>query len=817
MESAAASSAFGAGQRRWQLPADVSAFIGRGGELARLASLLGTARLVTVAGPGGVGKTRLALRAAAATGYSDNGCLVELSGLSGPALVPDTVALRLGLQPAHSASQLDAVLGELRGRELLLILDTCEHLAAACARFAATVLRETDDVKILATSRQPLHVPGEEVFRLGPLPVPDDDAVTAGVAGGSAAAAARACTGDAVALFTQRAAAAVSGFALAPADLPHVIRLCRRLDGIPLAIELAAVRVRALPIAELAARIEAGTAAGTGTRRGGTVRHQTLRAAIGWSYGLCDEAEKAAWRRLSVFAGPFDLTVAKDVIADGAVCAGQAGDVVCGLVDKSVVLPADGGRFRLLDSVREYGAARLAEAGEDVACRDRHLARYLNLAREFSHRIVADGQQDRLGRLRAEHENLRSALDHGLAAPGRKETQADADAATQRLQAAARLAAALYPYWIMTGSIREGMHWQDKALSRFTAPSPERASALASRALLGASVGAPEAAGQAAEAIAVADSAGDERAHARAYLARQLALTTTGRYPEALEAGKQARRRLEALGAAPALRLLDMQLGLTYVHARNFDAAIEHCERLLRGLGPSERWLRGNAHTLAALAHFQQPGRQEECASAASAGLQAMLEIGNLIGEAYSLEVLAWLAADAGRYQRAAWLLGAAQTLWDRTGGRLSGSAVLAGYHDRSAAVAVNALGSPRYAELHAAGATRPLAQIAALAIAGADVLPDPPGPRPDADSGSGWVVSEGLTAREREIAVLVASGLSNREIAARLVISKRTVDAHVNHIFAKLGLSSRVRLTIWLRGRGPARADNELSRAARA
>ena len=805
MDSPAASGAPGAGQRRWPLPADVSAFVGRSGELARLTGLLGTARLVTVTGPGGVGKTRLALRAAAAAARSGDGCLIELSGLSEPDLLPDTVALRLGLQRAHSVSQLDAVLSELRDRKLLLILDTCEHLAAACARFAVTVLRETDEVKILATSRQPLHVPGEEVFRLGPLPVPD------------AAAAPLAGDGDAVELFTRRACAAVSGFALTPADLPHVSRLCRRLDGIPLAIELAAVRVRALPVAELAARVEAGIAAGTGTRRGSTVRHQTLQAAIGWSYGLCDEAEKAAWRRLAVFAGTFDPVIARDVIAGGAVRAGQAGDVLRGLVDKSVVLQADGGRFRLLDSVREYGAARLAEAGEDAALRDRHLARYLNLTREFSHLIVADGQQDRLWRLRAEHENLRSALEYGLAAPRRKETEADADAASGRRRAAARLAAALYPYWIMTGSIREGMHWQDKALSRFTAPSPERASALANRALLGAPAGAPEAAGQAGEAIAMAERVGDERAHARAYLALHFALTTTGRYPEALDAAQQARRRLEALGAVHALRALDMQLALTYVHARNFDAAIEHCERVLRGLGPGERWLRGNAHALAALAHYQQPGRQEECASAARAGLRAMLEIGNLIGEAYSLEVLAWLAADAGRCQRAAWLLGAAQALWDPTGGRLSGSAVLIGYHDRSAAIAANALGTARYAELHAAGATMPLSQIAALALADTDPLPDLPDPRPVAGETCGRLAGEGLTAREREIAVLVASGLSNREIAVRLVISKRTVDAHVHHIFAKLGLSSRVQLTLWLRDRGPGRPYGELSPATSA
>jgi predicted ATPase/DNA-binding CsgD family transcriptional regulator len=817
-----------AGWRRWPLPADVSGFVGRSGELARLADLLDGARLITVTGPGGVGKTRLALRAVANANAAANAngtatatslgdiCFVELSGLTDPELLPDTVGLRLGLQRAGAASGIDGVLGELRGRKLLLILDTCEHLTDACARFVQTVLRETSGIKILATSRQPLHVPGEEVLRLGPLPVPSTDSGTIIKAG----------AGDAVELFAQRAAAAVSGFTLTEPDLPDVIRLCRRLDGIPLAIELAAVRLRALPIAELAARIEAGLGAGTGTRRGTISRHQTLHAAIEWSYGLCTDAEKAAWRRLSVFAGTFDLAVARDVIV-------ASDEVLGGLVDKSVVLPTCAGRYRLLDSVREYGAARLAEAGDEADCRERHLARYQGLTRDFSHRLVADGQQGRLGQLRAEHANIRAALEYGLT-DARPRTGTDPDAADPDVtgpdavaararaatsaRAAAKLAASLFSYWVMSGSVREGMHWQDKVLDRFGEPSAERASALANRVLLGTGAGVAEEhpVGQANEAIAMAARLGDERTHARGYLALQFALTTAGRYQEALEAAKQARWRLEALGAEHALRTLDMQLALTYVHSRNFDAAIEHAQRSLRGLALSERWLRGNAHVVSALAYYQQPGRQVECENVVKAAVRETQEIGYLVGEAYSLEVLAWLAADAGRGQRAAWLLGSAQALWERTGGRLSGSVVLEGYHQRSAAMAAGTLGTAKYSELHAAGAIRPIAQIAALAIAGTDVLPGLPAPRVAEEIG-GWQGSDTLTAREREIAVLVTRGLSNRDIAERLVISKRTVDAHVNHIFAKLEISSRVQLTIWLRDRVPVRLADERSPSARA
>jgi non-specific serine/threonine protein kinase len=273
------------------------------------------------------------------------------------------------------------------------------------------------------------------------------------------------------------------------------------------------------------------------------------------------------------------------------------------------------------------------------------------------------------------------------------------------------------------------MRWQERVLARFAEPSPQRASALANLALLGTAVGVAEAEGQAHEAIAMAARLGDDRTHARGYLALQFALTTAGRHQDALEAAKQARWRLEALGAEHALRTLDMQLALTYVHARNSDAAIEHAQRLLRSLPRGERWLRGNAHALLALGYYQQPGRQAEGERAAIAALRATQEISNLVGEGYSLEVLAWLAADAGRCQRAAWLLGAAQTLWDRMGGRLSGSPVLDGYHKRAAAVAAGMLGTAKYAELRTAGAAKPLGQIVQLAIAGADVLPERSGP----------------------------------------------------------------------------------------
>jgi len=830
MNSAAAPAGLEAGRRRWQFPADVSAFVGRADELATLAAMLPGARLVTVTGPGGAGKTRLALRAAASAsdGYPDGMCLVELSDLTDEALLYPTIARCLGLGEGDHRAARAAVLDHLRGKRLLLILDTCEHLIACCARFAARVLRDGAEVAILTTSRQPLHVDDEQVLRLGPLPVP---------ARGSDRA-----PGDAVELFATRAAAALPGFTVTAANLPDVIRLCRRLDGIPLAIELAAVRTRALPLAELVTRLEGRFSLLTGARRGTAARHQTLRAAIEWSYPLCTDDERTLADRLSVFSGSFDLAAARNVAACAQMPDGMVGGVLAGLVDKSVVLAAGDGRYRLLDSVREYAAGRLALTGQQADCQRRHARWYLTMARDFGRRLVAGDQPARLAGLRAEHANIVAALACGSADSGSAKGGSAKGAAGQGPgRDAARLAAVLLPYWLMSGRLLEGIRWQAETLARFGEPSLERATALADSAVLCAMLGRPNALAHAQQAVAMAARIGDEMIRARGYLALQLALALSGDYPRALAAATRARRLLTALGADTALRCLDVQVALTYALGGDFAAAADLCQRTLAGLQPGERWLRGWAQAVSALALYQQRGRQAECADAAAAALRGARDLDDPVGEAYALEVLGWLAADDGRCERAAWLLGAAQSLWQQAGGMLGGNAVMEGFHSRSACIAASALGAGKYAELHARGAGRPLEQIAALAFGGANMLPGVPDPRSARDNDAGRQANgpgtggpgndvpgnggsgtdrlgndrpgtSGLTGRERQVAALVASGLSNREIAARLVISQRTVDAHVNHIFAKLSVSSRVQLTRRLSDRAAQAPPDKLS-----
>jgi predicted ATPase/DNA-binding CsgD family transcriptional regulator len=748
-----------------ELPAEVTSFIGRQAELAQLDGLLKSARLVTVTGPGGVGKTRVALRAAAraAGNYRDGVCLIELSGLRDPELLAHTFAAALGLPEQDARSQLDAVLDHLRERNMLLILDTCEHLLDACAMLADTVVQEAERITVLATSRQPLDIPGEYTCPVSPLPVPEPGAAQAGAS-------------DAVELFAQRAATVVPGFTVTDANRDDVIRLCRCLDGIPLAIELATVRLRALPIERLAERLAGRFRVLTVGRRAALPRHQTLRTAIEWSYDLCIPAERALWARLSVFAGTFDIDAAEEVCAGGELDREDIVETLIGLVDKSVLLRVedDGGGYRLLDTLREFGAGQLAEVGGQAVLRDRHIARYLRMAEYFG-RHFADDQLAAYRALRREHANIRAALEYALDLPGR-ESQA------------ARLATALYGYWHISGMPREGRYWLTRVLERFPDPSPERAWALIVRCYL-----VTRAREDGMEGISIAERLGEELIAARGYLYLHTALAASGRLDEAARAGATAAERLQAADDRIGLLCLDAQMAQMHAIAGDLDRAIARCAQGLRRADDGgELWSASYMHYTTGLALFRK-GEYEAGAQAEYRALAMKAELGDALGIAHCLEVLAWIAVRQGRHGRASWLFGAAGALWARCGRRVSGNPVLEEFHRQAEEAARQALGEKRYAALHAHGAGHQLDQVITCAASDSDELGQAIPERGEAQP-------DPLTSREREIAELVSEGLSNREIAERLVISKRTVDAHVEHIFEKLDISSRVQLATWLK-----------------
>ncbi|MDX6343921.1 MAG: hypothetical protein QOH87_4059, partial [Trebonia sp.] len=567
-----------------ELPREVTGFVGRGRELGALAGLLGAVRLVTVTGTAGVGKTRVALRAAtlAGEGFADGVRFAELGELRDLDLVPHTVAACLGLPEQDARSGTDAVVDYLSDRNALLVLDTCEHVIGGCVPLVGALLREAPGVTVLATSRQPLDMPGEHVFLLPPLPVPEP-----GEAEG----------GDAVELFAQRAAAAVPGFTVSAANRCDVAELCRRLDGIPLAIELAAVQLRATSLRALSGRLEHRFLMLTGGRRVALPHQQTLRTAIQWSYDLCSPAERLLWTRLSVFAGSFSIPAAQDVCAGGSLDRGEILPALIGLVDKSVVLrpEEDEPRYRLLDTIGEFGAELLAESGEQAGVRGRHVAYFTSLAEDFGHHDKDGDQLARVRELRGEHPNIRAALGYALGAPG-----APGD---ERL--AARLASALRPYWEISGLLREGRHWMDKILTRFPGPSAERGRLLLTRGVLAIFQGElRDAIADLEASTELSEAAGDALACALGHTYRCLAFVFSGRHAEAAAAGATAEERLRAVGHLSGLVSLDIHLGYLHLLAGEPDQAIERCAQGLRRLDDGERWARSYLKVITALSLF---------------------------------------------------------------------------------------------------------------------------------------------------------------------------------------------------------------------
>jgi predicted ATPase/class 3 adenylate cyclase len=439
------------------LPLQVTSFVGREREMADVRRLLATTRLLTLTGPGGTGKTRLALQVAADLGdrYAQGAWLAELAAVADPAQVPNAVAAALGVQGEPGRPLADTVLAALRERELLLVLDNCEHLLDACAALADRVLHACPRVQLLATSREALGIAGEVSWRVPSLALP-------GPAG--APSAATLTQFEAVQLFIQRAVAVQPAFRVTNQNAPAVAQICTRLDGIPLALELAAARVRALPPAQLLARLEDRFRLLTGGSRTALPRQQTLQAAVDWSYDLLSGQEQALFDRLSVFAGGFALEAAEAVCAGAGVDELETVDLLTRLVDKSLVaaeeLPDGTARYALLETLRQYGRARLVAGGGAAALHERHAAHYLALTEEAESALEGPQQAAWYDRLEREHDNLRAALGWWI----------DRQDASHAL----RLAGVLWLLWWFRGYNNEGEAWLDRvlALPGADAPSP---------------------------------------------------------------------------------------------------------------------------------------------------------------------------------------------------------------------------------------------------------------------------------------------------------------------------------------------------------
>ncbi|WP_253873738.1 ATP-binding protein [Actinomadura rupiterrae] len=755
----------------------MTGFVGRRDELAEVRRAVERSRLVTLCGPGGVGKTRLTLRAAAGlrAAFEGGAWLVELSALRDPGLLARTVAETLRLPDVGAGDPVDLLAEHLASRHLLLVLDTCEHLLDGCALLAEVLVRAAPRLHVIATSREPLNVIGEHILPVGPLAVPPEDAADPE-------------TCDAVRLFTERAAAVRPGFAVTGANRAAVARLCRRLDGIPLALELAAVRLRAMSVDELDERLSDRFRL-LGPTRGGQLRHQTLHTAITWSHDLCTGAERLLWSRLSVFPGDFDLTAAERICADADLPAGTVFGLLTRLVEKSVLqYEEDRRRYRMLDTLREYGAERLEGADE---VRRRHREHYAALAERVAANQLGPEQLAWFGRLRDEQANLRVALEWSLSTPDEQE-------------AGVRLALRLAPYWYFAGLFGEARSWYERAAEACD-DGPERAWTEFWNATYAIQQGDLDPARDVLEGLLVrADELRDPDLLAHAHFEIGLIRFYEGDLEEAVASYEQAELVWDRIGYRNPIAL-----NVHYAHAGahallgDFRRALDLCARSLevcartgeRWTAASAVWMRGTTHWL------KGDGKRAEADIRESLRVKAACR--DLVGIVVCLDLMGACAITAERPERAAVLCGAGEQLW-----HLLGSPIQRGTHYlamREALVAGlrDALGGDRVSELFAKGAALEVEDAAAFAL-GDDDLPAARRPGPDAPDAAPEETP--LTRRELEIADLVAEGLTNREIAERLVIAKRTVDSHLEHILGKLGFTSRTRVAAWAIERRTAR-----------
>ncbi|WP_157847629.1 ATP-binding protein [Streptomyces violens] len=635
------------------LPAGKTRMVGRRTELAEIGLLFaGAARLVTLTGVGGVGKTRLALEAAAGlqSRFRDGAWLVELSPLRRGGLLPHLIAEALPLADQTARPVIDVLADYLADRELLLVLDTCEHLTDACALTVQALARAAPGLRILATSRRTLNVPGEEVLTVEPLPIPETDDPAAAQA-------------DAVVLLGERAAEHVPGFKATDAGRAELIALGRRLEGLPLAIELAAARLGELPAKELTERLDDRFAVLGETDElvcgADPPWHQALRTAIGWSHQLCSPAERLLWARLSVFAGTFDAEAARQMCADAHLAAERITDLLAALVDKSILTwqPTGGGeRYRMLDTLREYGADWLRRLGEEDELRRRHRDHYRALAHRADAGWMGPDQIAWYDRTVAEHANLRTALDFCLA-------EEDGHSALD-------MGGALWFFWLACGYLGEGRHYLDRALQRCPASGPVRSKGVWTGGVIAMGQGDSDAVARMAQEFrAGAEAAADPASLIAVAHLEGTHLLLCGEPAQVATVFDAVPYTQEHGGAYTGARFLAWMVR-TYVHTSLGEfteaaaaAAALRAECVKRG----ERWIRAFADYVQGLAELGL-GRLDEAATHTRTALKGKAVLHDSIGIAMALDLLASVAAATGQGERAARLLGIGQRIWDTIG-----------------------------------------------------------------------------------------------------------------------------------------------------
>ncbi len=861
----------------FSLPTQLTSFIGREREIAEVKQLLASSRLVTLTGAGGCGKTRLALRVASdlRDHYADSVRWVELAPLADATLLPQAIAKALNAVEQPGCALLDVVLDLLLTKRLLLVLDNCEHLASACAEFVHDALCDAPQVNILATSREPLAVIGEMLYPVAPLALPPKSQV------------ADIAPFDSIRLFVERARDVLPNFKLTSSNAPAIADICRRLDGIPLAIELASARVNALTVEQIAARLDDRFALLTSARHSVPSHHRTLRAALNWSYDSLSVQEQILLQRLSVFAGGFSLEAVEAVCAqkdEGGRMKDETEtqanhfilhpssfilDTLTSLVNKSLVvaetLKLGEARYAMLETIRQYAREKLIEAGKHESVQNRHLEYFMKLAEEAEPKLIGAEQMTWFKRLDSENDNLQTALDWS--------------AGEDRVEKGLRLGGALYRFWLTRGYWNEGYRRLDnlvkikgadkrnlargKALSVAGNFANKTGSAEISRRLFEESVSILRETGAegrpwlestlgtfafslihrdmdtahtcAEETAQLSRESGNIAGYAQALIVLGIVARWKCDFTAALQCLEESRTLYQEIGDNRGVTAAMNNLVWSYIYQGDLEKAKELGEKSLtisREMGNKYHFASGllrlgiicqvrgqsdeaeslllqaiselrelgdKAYIAFALMYLGRLHLNKGSATRAHQELQESLvlfrEVEALYFIPYLLDSFSFLLSALGSAQRAARLFGATQALRDKFGTPLP--PVHHKEHESYLTSTRTQLDDATFNVAWNAGRVMTLDQAIEFALAEIKIqdTQDAPAlsPRQIAKEKFG-----GLTAREREIAALIAQGKSNREIANTLVLSERTIEGHVSNILNKLGFNARSQIAAW-------------------
>ncbi|WP_223838532.1 LuxR C-terminal-related transcriptional regulator [Saccharopolyspora pogona] len=748
--------------------------------MAELKQKLSCSRIVTLTGAGGVGKSRLATHVAwtLRRAFPDGVHLVELGKVRDPSLVPQTVVNTLGIQDRSMRDPSTVLVDYLSARRALLVLDNCEHLLDACAHLTATLASAAPGLRVLATSREPLRVAGEHVWPVPALSVPPPE--WSDLPPGSAAKT-PAKQYEALTLFEQRGAAVSPGFRLGPDNEAYVARLCQQLDGVPLAIELAAACMRMLTVEQILERLTKRFSLLTAGDRAGQMRHHTLRAAVDWSFELCTEQERLLWARGSVFVGEFDLDAVEYICADEMFPPEEVFTALMGLIAKSIVsriVDDQDYHYRMLETIRQYGHERLAESGDEDNLRCRHRDYYLRLAEQCDSECSGSNQAHWIRRLRAERFNIWVALDFCATTPGEART-------------GLHMASALCFMWTAGGFLRSGRHWLDRMLSLNTEPTHERIRALWINGWLA------HLQGDYASSVALLDESRELALLCNDDVGLTYAIQFLGdtenwhnNAERALPLLEEALERHRASGQwnAIALQIFPLRIHTAHLLGKT-DCATEllrECQALCAPLG--ECWTLSWTEWSAAIARWAA-GDLEKASEYLRESLRKKGELNEWLGIACCLSLLACVAAAGGDAHRAAVLFGASDTMWELADRMLYGIEKLLDWVRHSTQLSRKALGKKAFEAAYQQGERMTQEEVIAYALGDK---------RPHQASTAAAAPAPLLTKRELEVVALIAAGMSNKQIAASLVISQRTAESHVENILTKMGLTSRTQIAAW-------------------